>query len=452
LIRETQKAVANCPSVLTEGAEQVCAAWRHLEKTEKFVRIAQTHYGAVISEAVDDDYVIAPVRVRIPDPEQLLELDKVLLVEGPPGCGKTTLLKMLAINLLSANRKICYLPCFNIASDFRKMTLKEITTTFAEGSVVTEDEFKNSVLIIDGLDEAPFDLSPLISSSYEKFAHIVVSTRLAFATGLRSEFFRVELSQFTDEERELFFQNWFRSDPHLLNHAKELIDKYPDIDTHTRLPLIATILVVLLQNEIIPKTRAEIYGLRLDLLLSKWDKLRGVKRLYVDNPDAKRRFLRHLAYHLHSSEGRQRKIDLSDLRDVYEHSLGEWGYNVRFEDVLKDLVVGSGVLVEERPRTYSFGHLTFQEHLVGEYINQNYSVNKVALLLADDWWREPLNFYASIRGDITDLLDHVMEDFGHLAYAKQLTMMASYAPYTSPGAVHALRESLRDIAANRMSE
>lgn len=447
LIRTTKASIRNCPPVLDDNATLVRNTWQQLELTENFIRIVEDHFRGVPDDINDDDNhvsVSAAVRVRIPHPQRLLELDKVLLVEGPPGCGKTTLLKMLAIDLISANRRVAYLPCFNIAADTKNRSLEELAERFSEGSPLQDGDLNNTILIVDGLDEAPFDVTASILEDYAKFGHLVVSTRIAFATRLRSEFFRIELAPFTNEERTLFFQKWFGADQQLISQAHELIARYSDIDTHTRLPLIATIMVVLLQNEIVPKTRAEIYGFRLDLLLSKWDRLRGVKRLAVDNPDAKRRFLRELAYQLHSSQPRKRKITYTELRDIYESSLGAWGYDVSFEDIMKDLVVGSGVLIEESRGVYSLGHLTFQEHLAGEYISMRYSVKQISLLLNDDWWREALNFYASIQGDITELLAQTMEDFSHMAYAKQLSIMASYAPYTSPGAVQSLRDFLSD--------
>src|SRR5205807_2707432 len=118
-----------------------------------------------------------------------------------------------------------------------------------------------------------------------------------------------------------------------------------------------------------PKTRAEIYGMRLDLLLAGWDRARQVRRLIVDAPDAKRRFLRYVAFSIHSQTSRQRLIMRDQLRTIYDHSLGLWGYDHQFDQIIDDLVVGSGVLLQERVGVYSFGHLTFQEHLAGEYIS-----------------------------------------------------------------------------------
>jgi TIR domain/NACHT domain len=454
LVRETAKAIRLCPSVLGKDVSAIRKAWDQLESTEKFVRQTSIEFNVLITSPTYtlDEEPINLVRISVPEPENLLRLDKIVLVEGPPGCGKTTLLRILAINLLGKKHNVLYLQCSNISSTHKKKTLMEIVQEFAYESDKRESMYKESILVIDGLDEAPFDLSEKITLEYEKFANVIVSTRSAFETIIRNKFFHVALSPFNNRERDLFFEKWFKDEPELLIQAKELIKKYPDIDFHTRLPLIATITVALLQNGVIPKTRAETYGFRLDLLLSKWDKFRGVKRLFVDNPDAKRRLLRELAYNIHSSKARRRNIKLEELRDVYEKALGTWGYNVNFDKILHDLVVGSGVLIQERPGEYSFGHLTFQEHLVGEYIAKNFATKGIASLLGNDWWREPLNFYASIEGDITDLINYMMSDLDYLSHVKQLAKMTFYAPYTSPGAVQTLNHILMELSDSGRSE
>lgn|GEM_PF-3348750 len=454
LLRETKKAISHCPSELGDEAGNVKRAWDMIERTETFLRALSEDFGLLKDSRFShfDSYSRDVVRIRVPKPDRLLKLDNVILVEGPPGCGKTTLLRTLAIKLLTDNRKVFYLACSTVSKRYKKAPLSNILKSFARGSSKKTSRMRDSVLILDGLDEASFDMSRLVFAGSKAFRNIVVSSRSSFQTMVRAESFRVVLSPFNNSERDLFFEKWFRNSPELISQVRELIEKYPDIDLHTRLPLIATIMVALLQNGIVPKTRAEIYAYRLELLLSKWDHFRGVNRLYVDNPDAKRRFLRELAFFIHSSGERRRYVMLNHLKIIYERSLGAWGYKIDYRQLVNDLVVGSGVLLEDPTGYFSLGHLTFQEHLAAEYLVEKISVERVSRLIGSDWWHEPLNFYASIKGDITDLIDHMMSGVDYMAQIRQLAEMAAYAPYTSPGALQCLTESLMELHGGKSLE
>ena len=108
------------------------------------------------------------------------------------------------------------------------------------------------------------------------------------------------------------------------------------------------------------------------------------------------------------------------LEEIYEKSLGRWGYHIGLQKVLEDLVLAAGVLIEEVPGL-SLGNLTFQEHLAAEYIVREYKIKQVADLLGNDWWRRTSNFYASLKGDITELLEYVMQETEYIAHARRLT-------------------------------
>jgi predicted NACHT family NTPase len=219
-----------------------------------------------------------------------------------------------------------------------------------------------------------------------------------------------------------------------------LFSCYPDIDYHSRIPLIASVTATLVKNGYNPTTRSEIYNFRLELLLSKWDRVRGVSRIQIDNPKAKIRFLKDLAFKMHSFETRNRFIEISDLRNTYEESLGSWGYEFDFQTFINDIVVGSGVLLKVGDKNYSFGHLSFQEHLAGEYLSEKSSLKTILGFLGNDWWREPLIFWASNKGSITGLLDMLLESGEYHCYSEQLLEMVNYAPYTSAGIVEILKE------------
>ena len=347
-------------------------------------------------------------------------------------------MKVLSIRLANLGRSVAYLACAEVSQNPSALNLITIVQRFGRTlGLDPKSSPSDTILLIDALDEASYDLSKQILAGSELFLNVVVSCRAAFQTELRGAFPQLTVSKFNETERNEFFKKWFSHRPERAERAAELMRQYPDLATHTCVPLIATVLVALLENGIEPKTRAEVYSMRLDLLLSKWDKSRGVRRLQIDIPEAKRRFLRRLAHKLHSSSGRRRLMGLEFLEAVYAESLGKWGYDRNFATILNDLVVGSGILIEERTGIFSFGHLTFQEYLSAEFLAFDAKIAEVAKHVGDDWWREPLNFYASIRGDITELLAFLMER-GDMAGYEQRQEMIQYAPYTSVGAVDAL--------------
>jgi hypothetical protein len=67
--------------------------------------------------------------------------------------------------------------------------------------------------------------------------------------------------------------------------------------------------------------------------------------------------------------------------------------------------VRRGVLVRERTGEMSFGHLTYQEYLVAEWMASSASEQKVWSVLLKPWWSKVLEFYASRKMDIRSLVE-----------------------------------------------
>lgn len=438
---ETKVQISKCPKNLTKTPESIIKTNHLIRNLETFINLTKGEYKNI--NILQGQYFPnnpIELRIQIKKPEYVLGLGANIIVEGQPGCGKTTLLRKIAVSLLEKNKNIKYVNCCSISSSFANKSLEKIVNKFAVGKSHSKTENIQSVLIIDGLDESPFDISNKIIKDCHKFMFVICSSRTAYNSSVRNIFFNILLDPFSKEERDLFFYNIFRDDKIKFETCQNIFSCYTDIDQHTRIPLIASITATLIRNGYNPTTRSEIYNYRLELLLSKWDRVRGVSRIIIDNPKAKIRFLKDLAFRMHSFETRNRFIETCDLRDTYEDSLGSWGYEFDFETFVEDLVVGNGVLIKTGDNSYSFGHLSFQEHLAGEYLAEKSSLKSILGLLGNDWWREPLNFWASNRGSITDILDLLLEAGEYHYYTEQLLEMTKYAPYTSAAIVEILKE------------
>jgi hypothetical protein len=432
-VRKAKKEISQCSKTLRKNQKNLPRLYAAINKLNEFMLSLMNKCEVEVNDY--DSYTPDIVRVQVQDPLDVLELSQLVMIEGPPGSGKTTFLRILSIRILEDGGKVLYVPCCSIQPKDRSKSLSSIVRNSSQGGVARKWTFKDSILVLDGLDEAPFDLTDKIIKGSHRFHKIIVSARTAFKTGVRDRSFNVALALFDKAERNEFFQKWFSGDKSCIKTVKMLISNSPDIDYHTRLPLIATITASLIQRGYAPTTRSEIYDCRLRLLLSQWDRIREIERFLIDDPNAKRRFLRRLAYNVHSSAERRRTFNFEDIRKAFTEALGDWGYRHGIRGIMNDLIVASGVIIEERRNVYSFGHLSFQEHLVGEYmIEQHFPPDRLKALMVNDWWREPFLFYASIKGDITDLVEHLSCDAEIFLYVGLLVEMVRYAPYTSAGA------------------
>jgi hypothetical protein len=382
--------------------------------------------------------------LQVPTERMLLDVAPRVVVQGAPGAGKTTFARRLAISLLRNSQRVLFVPCSAVTPNLKNATLSDIAVKCSAPGTPTAWTLRNSVVIVDGLDEAPFDLSSAILADSKKCKHGIVATaRAAFPTQLREDFATLEISGFTASDRNSFFQKWFKDDVGRRAAAERLVASYDDIDQHTRLPLIATLVAALVENDYAPTTRAEIYAQRLDLLLERWESVKGLRRLTVPKK-SQLRFLKHLAFIVHRrAAGRASRFGWDEIRDAFSTGLGRLGDQLDPEDLVNKLVVVSGVLQSDG-KNFTFGHLSFQEHLTGWYLVDYAKVDLVESLLGKQWWAEALNFYAGIGQDITELIERCEVRGSTPVHAAQLRTMLQHAPHTGSVAAEVLESTRQE--------
>jgi len=444
LLKNTKSILNKCPKKLENNIIKFNDAYKAVYLLNDYIKYHLDENNAkILTKNFSLDKEI--IRVNIPKPEKILKLSKIILIKGSPGSGKTTFLKILTNNLIHQSYNCDLIFCGSVPKKHQKTDMKSIISEFNQINNTKNNKTRKRVLIVDGLDEASFDFAQKILSVQENYDNIIVSTRPTYKTDFENYALNISLALFSTTERDLFFKKWFANNQYNYETIKILL-KHEDINYHTRLPLIATITAALIEKGYKPTTRSEIYDNRLDLLLSEWDDFKNLKRYKVNNPKAKRRFLRDLAFSVHNSPERNRLFSKSIMNESYFNSLGHWGSKQNFQDIVQDLVNVSGVIIMEFANKYSFGHLSFQEYLVGEYIYENnFSVEEIFELMQNDWWYEPLMFYSSLKGDITELVDYIQEKSLWYENIELLHKMINYAPYTNSGAHEAIFEDYQNV-------
>ena len=118
----------------------------------------------------------------ISDESILPKLNSIVLVRGGPGIGKTTLLRRTAMQLLRRSRPAFFFNCAALKPEDIDKSMGYLVRKLATKGTPTDWQFKDSVLLVDGLDEVPFDLTAHLQETSGKFASVIVSVRSAFTT------------------------------------------------------------------------------------------------------------------------------------------------------------------------------------------------------------------------------------------------------------------------------
>ena len=251
------------------------------------------------------------------DPEEAIRTYHRCVVIGDPGAGKTTLLKHLVLK--AAKCQLSGLPDFPIHIELSAFAgshshshdlLDFISTRWehrygfpkADAQRCIEEHLQagTALLLLDALDETVVGNSPeeaeasyrhvidsisQLAARYHQTRIIVTARKAGYHQRTRlAGFTELEVLDFRSEDIEQFIDNWFAYS--LRTQATtDATDLKVRLSRNTRLqtlaanPLLLSLIVIVYEANLdLPDRRAELYKQCVDILLTKWDASRDIRR------------------------------------------------------------------------------------------------------------------------------------------------------------------------------
>ncbi|UKO98720.1 NACHT domain-containing protein [Nostoc sp. UHCC 0870] len=334
-----------------------------------------------------------------------------LMVLGKSGSGKTTFLQHLAIACNQAKFQPHHVPVFVKLKEFAEDANYEqqfnLEKYISEGfySCGIDEEATLNVLtkgrvliLLDGLDEVPLDYTDDVIREIRKFSQIyyknqfIISCRIAAHKYRFPGFTEVELADFHDQQIEAFIKNWFvavanqsmskaESTSNLfLQHLN--LPENQRIRELARVPLFLHLICLLFQVKgQFPSNPAKLYEQVLNILLARWDEIRGIKRdsFYANlSLNSKKKLLAKIAAitfikgdYFFEQEKLQQLI-AENLPIVANLALEKSQMDLDRQSVLQGLLFQDGLLLERARGIYSFSNLGLLEYLTAKNLVENY--------------------------------------------------------------------------------
>lgn len=378
-------------------------------------------------------------------PEAAIHTYKRCVVVGDPGAGKSTLLKHLA--LLAVEKKWMDLPNLPLHIELSAFTISNHRNLLEFAATVWEERYgfpredalaylqticqQGQVLLLcDALDETVTGTSQeeaeasyvqvsqaitTIATRYPLMPIVVTARKAGYHQRAHlSGFTEMEVLDFRQEDIIQFVQSWFRlhQDEQKRRHASDLIAKLqrnPRIEALAANPLLLTLIALVYEDQLdLPDRRAELYKQCIDILLTKWDASRNIRRLREFKPEYKRRLLEELAWHFHLQG--QRYFSEPDLLNRIATFLPTVGLAAeQNSQVLAEIAAENGLLKEQAHGWHGFFHLTLQEYCVAQYAADHQQIEVLLARRDDPWWEEVLLLYTGRLPDASELLQRLLK-------------------------------------------
>ena len=388
-----------------------------------------------------------------------------LMVLGGPGAGKSTFLRKMGLEALKGKKGGFKYGCIPVFIELKRFASSEIniekfiieefrTCNFPVPEKFTAKALEQGKLLIllDGLDEVPSqNLTETINQiqnfvdKYDQNRFIASCRTAAYRHNFR-RFSDVAMADFDDEQIQQFINNWFHGEDD--KQAKtgdkcwELLQK-PENEAAKELahtPLLLTFLCLVYdRSQNFPNNRSVLYKKALRILLEEWA---SEKRILQDeiyqglHTELEELLLSEIAYTGFESNRlffSQREI-VEQIKNFLSSNLNA-PQHLDGEKVLNAIAIQQGILVERAEDVFSFSHLTLQEYLTAQYIDDHRLVEKlVTEHLTDKRWKEVFLLVAGVmRGGADDLLLLMEKEVQKYINTQKLQALLNWAEEVTVG-------------------
>ena len=391
-----------------------------------------------------------------------VETHSKLRVLGKPGSGKTTFLQYLAIQCNQGNFAANLVPIFITLRDFADESKETgafsllnyihsefITCGISEQSAKAIAPAKlietllregRVLLLLDGLDEVLDRDNNAVLKEIRRFSEkypknsFIVTCRTAGKTFNLRRFTDVEIASFTRSQIVAFAQKWFAV------FTRKNVEDELDMA------------VQFIRQEKFPSKKAEFYKHCLDLVLGKWDEIRGIERDEVYQGfllPQKLKLISQIAAATFE-EG-----NYFFEQQTAEHYIGDFisklpnaptepeELQLDSEVVLKAIELQHGLLAERVRGIFSFSSLTFQEYFTARKIVASHNLQSLERALEDlvshitePRWREIFLLTAAMLWSADSLIQLMKQQIDALVpqdpYLQEFLTWASQKSQVTP--------------------